>query len=38
MYFVQRGQQLVIMLGGGTKNTQRADIKKAIQLSKTLED
>lgn len=38
MYFVQRGQQLVIMLGGGSKATQQRDINKAIELSKIIED
>ncbi len=38
MYFVQRGSIIVVMLGGGTKSTQQADIAKAIALSKTIED
>lgn len=38
MYFVQRGQCLVVMLGGGDKSTQARDIAKAIDLAKTLED
>ena len=37
MYFVQRGAQMIVMLGGGDKSTQQRDIKKAIQLAKTLE-
>lgn len=37
MYFVQRGDVLIIMLGGGTKSTQEADIAKSIELSKTIE-
>ncbi|MDI9332911.1 MAG: type II toxin-antitoxin system RelE/ParE family toxin [Cytophagales bacterium] len=36
MYFVQRGNVLVIMLGGGTKSTQESDIAKSIDLSKTI--
>lgn len=38
MYFVQHGQVLVVMLGGGDKSSQVRDIAKAIALSKTLED
>jgi putative addiction module killer protein len=37
MYFVQRGDVLIVMLGGGTKSTQEADIAKSIELSKTIE-
>ena len=32
------GDVLVVMLGGGDKSTQQADIQAAITLSKTLED
>ena len=38
MYFVQRGEVLIVMLGGGDKSTQRADIRRAIALAKCLED
>ncbi len=38
MYYVQRGDTLIVMLGGGDKSTQRADIAKAIQLASSLED
>ena len=38
MYYVQRGEVLIVMLGGGDKSTQAADIAKAIKLSATLED
>lgn len=38
MYYVQRGEMLIIMLGGGDKSTQSADIQRAIALAKTLED
>ena len=34
VYFVQRGETLVILLGGGDKSTQDRDIKSAIELSK----
>lgn len=36
MYYVQRGDVLLVMLGGGDKATQQADIAAAIALSKTL--
>ena len=38
MYYVQRGSQLIVMLGGGDKSSQSADIAKAIQLASTLEE
>ncbi|WP_244148856.1 hypothetical protein [Desulfonatronum thioautotrophicum] len=38
MYAVQRGKMIIVMLGGGDKSTQTADISKAIELTTTLED
>lgn len=38
MYYVQRGDALILMLGGGDKSTQTADIARAIQLAATVED
>lgn len=38
MYHVQRGAALIVMLGGGDKSTQAADIARAIALAGTLED
>lgn len=38
MYYVQRGDALIVMLGGGDKSTQQADINKAIDLAKFLEE
>lgn len=38
MYYVRRGEVLIVILGGGDKTTQDADIAKAIQLAATLED
>lgn len=38
LYFVQRGEVLIVMLGGGDKSTQAADIAKAQELAKSLED
>ena len=38
MYDVQRGEVLIVMLGGGDKSTQQADIHRAEALAKRLED
>ncbi len=37
MYYVQRGELLIVMLGGGDKSTQTADIAKAISLASLVE-
>jgi len=36
MYYVQQGDILIVMLGGGNKSTQQVDIKAAVALSKNL--
>ncbi len=38
LYYVQRGQTLIVMLAGGDKSTQQADIRRAIALANLLED
>lgn len=38
MYYIQRGDLLIVMLGGGDKSTQQRDIEKAIELSRNVED
>ena len=38
MYYVQRGAVLIVMLGGGDKSTQAADITKAVKRAATLEE
>jgi putative addiction module killer protein len=38
MYFIERGEVLIVMLGGGNKATQSADIAKAIALAQTIEE
>lgn len=38
MYYVERGGVIVVMLGGGDKSSQKADIAAAISLSKTIEE
>lgn len=34
VYFTLRGGELIILLAGGDKSTQQADIKRAIKLAK----
>ena len=36
LYFVQRGQALVILLAGGDKGTQELDIRTALDLARGL--
>jgi putative addiction module killer protein len=36
VYFVQRGQNLVVLLAGGDKATQDADIRTALDLARRL--
>lgn len=36
VYFVQRGQQVVILLAGGDKRTQERDIRTALELSRVV--
>jgi putative addiction module killer protein len=36
VYFVQRGQTLVVLLAGGDKCTQDRDIKKALKMAREL--
>ena len=37
VYFARRGDVLIIILGGGTKRTQAADIGKAIEIVRQME-
>lgn len=37
VYFVQRGNELIVLLVGGSKKSQAADIRKAKTLAKTLD-
>ena len=37
VYFTRRGDRLIVILAGGTKKTQAADIAKAIETAKQLE-
>jgi putative addiction module killer protein len=36
VYFVQRGEVLIVLLAGGDKRTQDRDIKTALDLSQNL--
>lgn len=36
LYFTQRGRELVVLLAGGDKRTQAADIKTALRLARNL--
>ena len=36
LYFTKRGREVVILLAGGDKTTQSADIKTALRLSSNL--
>ncbi len=38
VYFVQRGDQLVILLAGGSKHTQQKNIELAKQLAKEVQE
>ena len=38
MCYMQTGDILIVMLGGGDKSTQQADIAAAIALSKTIQE
>jgi putative addiction module killer protein len=36
VYFLRRGQELIILLAGGDKNSQAKDIKLALRLAQNL--
>lgn len=38
VYFTRRGDLVIILLAGGTKRTQSADIAKAVGIAKQLEE
>lgn len=38
LYFTRRGRKLILLLCGGDKRTQAADIKRALRMVKELED
>jgi putative addiction module killer protein len=36
VYYIGNGDQLIVLLAGGTKNNQQSDIGKAIELARNL--
>jgi len=36
MYYIYKGNSIILMIGGGDKSTQSKDIKRAIELSRNL--
>jgi putative addiction module killer protein len=36
MYYIRRGRELIVMLGGGDKSSQKRDIKRAIEMARAL--
>lgn len=36
VYYARRGEVLYLLLAGGTKSTQKRDIKRAISMARTL--
>ncbi len=38
IYFTQRGNNVIVLLAGGSKRTQKADIKRARALAARLDD
>ena len=36
VYFTRRGQTVIVLLAGGDKHTQKADIRAALQLARGL--
>jgi len=38
VYFAQRGRALIILLAGGSKRTQAADIRTALQMARGLSE
>lgn len=37
VYFVQRGKEVIVLLAGGSKRTQKADIRRAKALASRLD-
>lgn len=38
VYFMKKGREVIVLLAGGDKSTQDADIKLALRLAETLKE
>jgi putative addiction module killer protein len=38
VYFIRRGAELIVLLAGGSKRTQKRDILRAMRLAALLDD
>ena len=38
VYFLRRGEALIVLLGGGDKSTQAADIRAVLALARTIRE
>lgn len=38
IYYIRRGNELIVLLGGGSKRTQRDDIRAALQEARKLKE
>jgi len=38
VYYTERGEELILLLAGGDKSTQRQDVRLAISLAAKLEE
>jgi putative component of toxin-antitoxin plasmid stabilization module len=38
MYYIRSGREIILMLGGGCKGTQKADIKRVKRMLQISED
>jgi len=38
IYYTHRGKKIILLLGGGRKSTQKADIAKALKSADSIED
>ncbi|MFV0439300.1 MAG: type II toxin-antitoxin system RelE/ParE family toxin [Desulfopila sp.] len=38
MYYLRKGEMLIVMLGGGDKSSQKTDIAKAVAIAATIKE